>query len=84
MTKFFKKPNQKNLILSRTFYKFLLTCKKSEKPLYVSDNAAHSQTARQRDDRTDRKWEFHRTTTLHAAPCYKPAHFTEPPHHITL
>ena len=38
---------------------------------------------RQRDDQTDRKWKFHRTNSLHAAPHYKPAHITEPSNHIT-
>ena len=37
------------------FYKFLATCKKSEKSIYISDEVVGSQTARQRDDQTERK-----------------------------
>ena len=66
------------------FYKFLTACKKSEKSIYISDEVVQSQMARQRDDRTDRKRAFHRTTILHATPHHKPLHFTEPPLHITL
>ena len=35
------------------FYKFLATCKKSEKSIYISDEVVGSQTARQRDDQTE-------------------------------
>ena len=47
------------------FYIFLATCKKLNKSnIYISDEAVHSQTAWPRDDWTDRKQTFHRTTTL--------------------
>ena len=46
---------------------FLATCKKSKKSIiYISDEAVHSQLARPRDEQTDRKQTFHRTTTLQA------------------
>ena len=64
------------------FYKFLATCKKSEKSIYISDEVVHCQAARKRDDQTE--WTFHRTTTLHATPHYKLPHFAEPPHNIKL
>ena len=44
--------------------------KKSAKCMYISGEVAHSQTRRQKDDLTDRKRTFHRTTTLHATPHY--------------
>ena len=68
MTKFFKKPN-KLYFLCLNFYIFLATCNKWKKSdIHVLDEAVHSQTARQRDDQTDRKQTFHRTTTLQAGP----------------
>ena len=49
------------------FYIFLARCKKSKKAnIYISDEAVHSQTARKKDEQTDRKQTFHRTTTLQA------------------
>ena len=51
------------------FYIFLATCKKSKKSyiyIYFSDEAAHNQTARPRDDQADKKQTFHRTNTLQA------------------
>ena len=34
----------------------------------ISGEAIHRQTARQRDDQTDKKMTFHRTATLQASP----------------
>ena len=76
-----------NLFLNRyglCFYKFLSFYEKSGKSLYISDEVVHSKTARKRDDRTDRKRSFHRTTTLHVTPHHKPPHFTELPLHVPL
>ena len=43
------------------FCLFLATCKTSKKSnTYISDQAVHSQTARPRDDETDRKQTFDR------------------------
>ena len=70
--------------MSFDIYKFLATCKKSEKSIYISNEVVCSQTARQRDDQTEGKWIFYRTTTLHVTPHYKPPYFTKPSHHITL
>ena len=51
------------------FYTFLATCKKSKKSnIYILDEAVDSKTAKQRDDQTDRKQTFHRTTTPQAGP----------------
>ena len=36
--------------------------------IYISDEAVHSQKARQRDDQIDRKQTFHRITTLQTGP----------------
>ena len=41
---------------------------KVEKYVYNSDEAVQSQKARQRDDHTDRKQTYYRTTTLQAGP----------------
>ena len=51
------------------FYIFVDTCKKFKKSkIYISGEAVHSQTARQRDDQIDRKHTFHKTTTLQTGP----------------
>lgn len=52
--------------------------------MYISDEVFDSHTGRQKDDWTDRKRTFHRTTTLHAKRHYRPSNFIELPHHITL
>ena len=39
--------------------------------MYISDEVVHSQMTIQRDDWTDRKWTFYRTTIVHATPHYK-------------
>ena len=68
MTKFFKKFN-KLYFLCLDFYIFLATCNKWEKSnIHILDEAVHGQTTRQRDDQTDRKQTFPRTTTLQAGP----------------
>ena len=36
--------------------------------IYILDEAVDSKTARLRDDQTDRKQTFHRTTTVQAGP----------------
>ena len=36
--------------------------------MFISDEAVQRQTFRQRDDQTDKKQTFHRSTTLQAGP----------------
>ena len=36
--------------------------------MFISDKAVQRQTTRQRDDQTDKKQTFHRSTTLQAGP----------------
>ena len=74
MIKFFKKSESSFFMpfltgMNLDICIFLAICQKSKTVnIYISDEAVHSQTARQIDDQTDKKETFHRTTTLQAGP----------------
>ena len=53
-------------VMGLDFIYFWPHAKSRRNLIYISDEAVHSQTARPRNQQTDRKQTFHRTTTLQA------------------